>query len=57
MIIYVLEIILSILGIVMLVIGYRKNSRNILLAGAIILACGCALQEFVKGFLKGWQYP
>ncbi|WP_281401890.1 hypothetical protein [Thermomonas brevis] len=39
----------------MLVIGYRRNDRNLLLAAAILLLLAGALGGMVEGFLEGWR--
>ena len=48
-----LQIGLFAVGMTVLVIGYRRNSRNLLLtAELVLLACG-AISEFVSGFHAG----
>ena len=48
-----LQIGLFVVGMTVLVIGYRRNSRNLLLTAALVLlACG-AISEFVSGFHAG----
>jgi hypothetical protein len=44
---------LLLLGASMLVIGYRKNSRNVLLAAAIVLFLSATAGGFVQGFVQG----
>ena len=50
---YYLEIALFVIGIVLVVVGYRKNGRNLLLAGAVVLYLSAALPQFVGGYLDG----
>ncbi|MDR7191319.1 hypothetical protein [Luteimonas terrae] len=48
-----LQIGLLVVGLTLLVIGYRRNNRNLLLGAAVVLlACG-AIPEFVAGFHAG----
>ena len=48
-----IEITLLILGVAMLVLGYRKNNRNILAASALALLVSAGIADFVQGFEKG----
>ncbi|MDQ3494368.1 MAG: hypothetical protein M3485_02255 [Pseudomonadota bacterium] len=50
-----LEIALFIVGVVVLVVGYRKNQRNVLLAAAILLFLAGALGSFVDGIIEGYD--
>lgn len=50
-----LVVLLFIIGIVLLVVGYRKNSRNLLLAGAIVLFVSATVQPFSQGFAEGFR--
>ena len=50
---YIVEIVLLVAGLALLVVGYRKNSRNMLVAAALaLLACG-ALGDLIAGFRQG----
>lgn len=49
-----LEIPLVVTGVVLLVVGYRNNRRNILLAAAIILFLSGALGSFMEGVREGY---
>ena len=51
----IVEIVFFIVGVLLLVVGYRKNSRNILLTGAIILFLSGAVGSAVEGFISGYQ--
>ncbi|QNN48224.1 hypothetical protein H9L17_12765 [Thermomonas brevis] len=49
------ELALLVAGVAVLVIGYRRNDRNLLLAAAILLLLAGALGGMVEGFLEGWR--
>lgn len=49
-----LSYLLEIIGLVLLVIGYRKNNRNLLLAAAICLWLGAGVNDFVRGLIDGY---
>jgi hypothetical protein len=42
------------IGIVALIIGYRKNSRNILVMAAIVLFLSAGLNDLINGFNEGF---
>ena len=44
---------LLVIGLLMLVIGYRKNNRNLLAVSALILLMAAGLGDFAKGFKQG----
>lgn len=50
-----IEIALFIVGVVVLVIGYRKNHRNVLLSAAVILVLACTVGDFAHGFQEGFS--
>ncbi len=50
-----LTITLLVNGLVVLVIGYRKNNRNVLLVSAILLLAAGALPEFIAGYQDGFN--
>ena len=52
---YCLEIALSVIGSALLIAGYRRNHRNLLLAAAILLFLSSAGAQFAKGFVDGAQ--
>ena len=52
---YYLEIALFVIGLVVLVVGYRKNQRNVLLTAAILLFLAGALGSAVDGFSDGFN--
>ena len=47
-----IEIILLILGLVLLVIGYRKTERNLMLVAAIVLWLSASTQDIVEGAIE-----
>jgi len=54
-----LQIVLLLLGLVFLVVGYRKNSRNILLSASLLILAlyvsGDFGKEFMEGFMEGYN--
>jgi hypothetical protein len=46
---------LQLVGLILLVIGYRTSNRNLLLAAALILWIGSAVPDLVQGFNEGWR--
>lgn len=44
---------LEIIGLVLLVLGYRRNNRNLLLAAALCLWIGAGVNDFARGFMDG----
>lgn len=52
---YFLEIALLLLGLVMLIAGYRKNNRNMLLAAAMILLLSAGIEGLVDGLSQGYS--
>ena len=51
---YYFEIFMLIVGLVLLVVGYRKNSRNILLGAAFVWLAAGALPQFIEGMEEGY---
>lgn len=45
--------VIFIIGVALLVVGYRKNHRNLLLTGAIVLFASAVTQPFIQGFHGG----
>ena len=52
---YYIEITLFLIGLVLLVVGYRSRNRNVMLSAAIILFISAAVDSLVGGFLEGYQ--
>jgi uncharacterized membrane protein YozB (DUF420 family) len=50
-----LEIGLLCAGVVLLVVGYRRNHRNLMLAAALVLMSFGTLQDFSRGVVDGYQ--
>ncbi|HEY9511377.1 MAG TPA: hypothetical protein VIQ48_02265 [Rhodanobacter sp.] len=48
-----IELALLVIGAVVLVLGYRKNQRNVLLAGAMLLFLAGTVGDFSSGFIAG----
>ena len=46
---------LAVAGIVMLVAGYFRKSRNLMLAGTIALVLGVGWKDLVEGAVSGWK--
>jgi len=53
-VIYTIEITLFVVGLILLVVGYRKNHRNLLLCAAITLFLSAGLGSMVEGFRDGY---
>ena len=49
----ILSYILLALGIVLMVTGYRRNSRNMLVWAGLLLCAGAGVSDFVHGFTDG----
>ncbi len=52
---YYIEITLFLIGLVLLVVGYRSRNRNVMLSAAIILFMSAAVDSLVGGFLEGYN--
>ena len=50
-----LELGLAVGGFVALLVGFRRNNRNILLAAGVALFLSGALPEFVRGYQDGYS--
>ena len=51
---YYFEIALFVAGLTLLIAGYRKNQRNVLLVAAVLLFLSGAVESFVEGFQEGY---
>lgn len=51
---YYLEISLFVIGVALLIVGYRRNRRNVMLVAAILLYLSGAVGDFVKGVQEGY---
>ena len=52
---YWMELGLAVGGFVALLVGFRRNNRNILLAAGVALFLSGALPEFVRGYQEGYS--
>ena len=43
-------------GLLLLIFGYRKINRNLMLAGALLVFCGAHVEAFAGGYMDGWQH-
>lgn len=50
-----LEVITLILFVLLTIFGYRKNSRNIMLAASLCLLFGLAGPDVISGFQQGFS--
>lgn len=55
MLLYALEIVLLVAGFGLLVVGYRRHHRNLLLGAALALLASGALPDAVRGFSEGFN--
>jgi hypothetical protein len=46
---------LAVAGIVMLVAGYFRKSRNLIVAGTIAVVLGVGWKDLVQGVVSGWK--
>jgi hypothetical protein len=51
----ILSYVLMAVGIFLMVAGYRRNSRNMLVCAGLILCVGAGASDFVRGFTDGIQ--
>ncbi len=49
------SIIFLVTGIVLLVIGYRKDNRKLMLIAAIILFLASGFEDYVLSFIEGFR--
>ncbi|RUO30544.1 hypothetical protein CWE12_04625 [Aliidiomarina sedimenti] len=52
---FYLEVILLISFVVLMVVGYKKNNRNTMLAASLCLVVAVALPGFSDGFQNGFE--
>jgi len=55
MLLDVLDFAFAIAGFVLLVIGYRRNDRKLLLVAALLLFLAGTASEFARGFADGFK--
>jgi hypothetical protein len=51
----IFQIVLLLIGVVLFTLGYRKNARNQMLLGTILLVVGAGVAEFARGFGEGFS--
>jgi len=49
----IIAYLLEIIGLVLLILGYRRNNRKLMLAAALCLWLGAGMSDFMRGFLDG----
>jgi hypothetical protein len=49
----VISLVIQLLGLVLLVAGFRGTNRNLLLGAALLLWFGAGTSDFVHGFIEG----
>ncbi|HZX69876.1 MAG TPA: hypothetical protein VFE77_03575 [Rhodanobacter sp.] len=50
-----IQSVLLVVGVIVLVVGYRKNQRNLLLSAAVVLFLAGTVGNFTQGFLDGFN--
>ena len=50
-----IELSLFLAAVLLLILGYSKNRRGLLLAGAIALYASATIVEFSSGFVEGFR--
>lgn len=53
---YLVTVAALVVGLALLVIGYRKHHRNLLAASALLLLVAGGGQDFIEGFRDGVQH-
>jgi len=49
----VISLVIQILGLILLIAGFRGGNRNMLLGAALLLWFGAGTSDFVHGFIDG----
>ena len=52
-VLYALQVVALIAGLVLLIAGYRKSNRDWMLIGALLLLAAGVLADVVRGFIEG----
>jgi hypothetical protein len=50
-----ISLVIQVLGLILLVAGFRGANRNMLLGAALLLWFGAGASDFVHGFIQGAQ--
>ena len=51
----VISLVIQLLGLVLLIAGFRGSNRNMLLGAALLLWFGAISPEIAHGFVDGWH--
>jgi hypothetical protein len=49
----VISLVIQVLGLILLIAGFRGGNRNMLLGAALLLWFGAGTSDFVHGFIDG----
>jgi succinate-acetate transporter protein len=52
---YYFEVFLLVAFVILTIVGYKKNNRNLMLAGSFCLLIGLIAAPFSKGFNEGYD--
>jgi hypothetical protein len=52
---FVFELVLLAVGVVLLALGYQRNSRNLLVLAALVLLASGALPDVISGVEDGYR--
>lgn len=52
---YAFEVLVLLAGLASLVVGYRRNRRNVMLVAALLMFASVAGPQFAKGFNDGFM--
>ncbi len=53
---YILEVVSLLMFLVLIVLGYKKNSRNVMLVASLCLFFGFVAPDFISGFTEGYAF-
>ena len=49
----VISLVIQVLGVILLIAGFRGANRNLMLSAALLLWFGAGSEEFAQGFMQG----
>jgi hypothetical protein len=49
----IISAVIQLVGLILLVFGFRKANRNLMLGAALLLWFGAGSEEFARGFVEG----
>ena len=52
---YIIQLVIFVLFIALTTIGYKKNNRNLMLLGAVVITFGYGGLDFILGFAEGLE--